>query len=577
MIKKCIQFNARLQGGTAALVIGLAAASTPPAAAQTPEPPMAKVEVSGQVATVNGTPAPAEYVSIHVDGGEMRQVINSFAMQANRNIVLGPEVTNDTVTIHLNNVQWENALDVILKPYGYGFRQVGDATVVGELTRLKALETVEPLQSRIYNLNYLDASDVDGIIKGMLSPRGSHSIITAKGQKGWKDLAQKSRRSVGSGSSLEMRTRDEEQVYSKTIVVSDVPAVLDNVTDTLDSIDRVPQQILVEARFMEVNENVLKDIGAQFGIGWMNSAGNGLGINNRVFDNEPGVFDAMSTTLSGAGSAEDPILYGGPTSMGNTEQAANMLDTGGQFFGVGSVDNVSMEMYINLLEEDEDTQTLSAPKVLTLNNQEAAIVVGTRYPIIKSEYNTSSSSSTSEVQSETLEYYESIGIQLNVVPQICADNYIKMVVRPSVTEVVGFSGENDYPIIKTRDTETQVLAANGQTIVIGGLLEERESTGVFKVPYLGDIPYLGRLFRRDTTDNKTIDLLIFISATVVDENNYDLIVKAPEAPEESVIIEMTQTEPDLNGDLMEENLSMAAARPGIEPAMSDLMSELATE
>jgi len=379
---------------------------------------------------------------------------------------------------------------------------------------------------------------VDKIIEGMLSPRGSHNIITARGQKGWKDLAQKSRRhNQGSGDSLEMRARDDEQVYSKTVVVTDVPSVLNSVSETLDRIDQMPQQILVQARFMEVNEDVLRDIGSQFGIGWTGDGGNSLGFNNRVFNNQSGVYGPKSVNsagnaMSGTAATESPNLAGGPNYTGYPD---SILDQGGQFFGVGNFDNIDLEMYINLLEEDEDTETLSSPKVLTLNNQEAAIIVGTRYPIIESEFNSSAGGSTA-VRSETLEYYESIGIQLNVVPQICADNSVKMVVRPTVTEIIGFSGQNDYPIIKTRDTETQVITESGETIVIGGLLEERESEGVSKIPVLGDIPVLGRLFRRDTTDNKKVDLLIFISATIVDEENYSMI-QEPEEEEAPIVIE----------------------------------------
>ncbi len=539
-MEKLARFIGRKQGVSAGFAAALCGALALAAAAQETVVTQASVEVASQLDELNGMHIPAKYVSIHVDGGDMRQVLNSFAMQANRNIVLGPEVTNNMVTIHLNNVQWDNALDVILKPYGYGYRQVGDATVVGELNKLKLLEAVEPLQSRIYQLQYLDASDVDGIIKGMLSPRGTNSIITAKGQKGWKDLASKSSRSTkGSGTSLEMRAREDDQIYSKTIVVTDVPSVLDNVSKTLTEIDRMPQQILVEARFMEVNEDFLRDIGVEMG-GSFDIDGAPISLMDQFFSATPGVFEPKSEDVTGVRSALNTLR---DTTEGDTDTTLTLtpdslnLNTYGQLSASGR----NWGLFISMLEEDEDTKTLSAPKVLTLNNQEAAIVVGTRYPIIESQFD---SGSTGSVKSESLSYYESIGIQLNVVPQICAGDFIKMVVRPSVTEIVGFSGLNDYPIIKTRDTETQVLAANSETIVIGGLLEERKSAGVFKVPYLGDIPYIGRLFRRDTADNKTIDLLIFISATVVDEDNYDLIVEKMDTEDgETAVIDLMEDAP----------------------------------
>lgn len=505
------KFNRRLHWLMAsAIAIALCATFIPSASAQ-----------DEQVQAVNGEKVPAEYVSIHVDGGAMRQVLNSFAMQANRNIVLGPDVTNDLVTIHLNNVQWDNALDVILKPYGYGYQKVGKTLVVRKLSAMVVQAALEPLQSRVYELRYLDAGDVKDIITAQLSPsRGKMSIITARGQKGWKNLASKSSKSK-SGGSLDLRAREEEdQIRSKTIVVTDVPSVLNSVAETLAEIDLMPKQVLVEARFMEVNEDFLRDIGVQMA-GTFNVSGATIGLGDQFFGATPNAFKPLSGEV------------GGTYSPGGSNPA---LNTGGGLLAYGS----KWAVFVAMLEEDEDTKTLSAPKILTLNNQEAVIVVGTRYPIISSE--TTTSTGNDPTISEELEYYESIGIQLNVVPQICDDGYINMITRPSVTEIIGEKGVNEYPIIKTRDTETQTLVANGETIVIGGLLEERETEGVFKVPFLGDIPFLGHLFKRTTKDTKTIDLLIFLSATIVDEDNYDIILEQPEEEEEVIEIDVMEGE-----------------------------------
>ena len=500
-------------------------------------------------------PVVADYVSIQVDGGTIRQVLNAFAMQTKRNVVIGPEVTNDVVTIHLTDVQWDNALDVILKPYGYGYREVGNAIVIGELNKLKSLEAVEPLQSRVYELSYLDASDVKDIIEGQLSPRGKMSIITARNQKGWKNLSSARSQRQGSGATLEMRERkgdEEDQIYSKTIVVSDVPSVLGRVAETLAEIDQMPQQVLVEARFMEVNEDLLRDIGVEMS-GSVDIGNGSVGLADQFFDATPNAFKPKSIGSATGVTGERTTAF--PDSLST--------------FGQLTINSSGWDLFISMIEEDEDTKTLSAPKILTLNNREAAIVVGTRYPIIESEINTGISSSDG-TKSESLEYYESIGIQLNVVPQICADGYINMVVRPSVTEIIGERGENRYPIIKTRDTETQTLVANGETIVIGGLLEERETEGVFKVPFLGDIPYLGRLFRRDTKDNATIDLLIFLSATIIDEDNYSTILK-PEEEEEAdeVIIEERCTEEIV----IEEGVIEEEQEPG-ETTVEEIMDDL---
>jgi len=513
-MRKFNSFNRRFHGLlVGAIVLTLSVAFIHPASAQ--EAP-AELTANGEVATDDSVPA--EYVSIHVDGGAMRQVLNSFAMQANRNIVIGPEVTNDLVTIHLNNVQWDNALDVILKPYGYGYRTVGNAIVIGELNQLRTLEAVEPLQSRVFKLHYLDANDVRDIIEAQLSPRGKMSIITARGHKGWDFGSVQSRSTSRSGSSLQKRTRteDDDLAKSKTLVISDVPSVLNSVTETLAEIDQMPQQVLIESKFIEVNASLLRDIGVEIS-GHFRIDKYPVGLAQEFFNDAPNAFNALSEDLTT--SAADPSS-----------------------FGSLSVSGSDWDFFIKAIEEDEDTETLSAPNVLTLNNQEATIIVGRRFPIIESDV-----SGDSGNVSVSLDYYESIGIQLNVVPQICDDGYINMIVHPSVSSIAGkvdagvgsnrgISTNNtplaEYPIIKVREVETQILVADGETIAIGGLLEERETEGVFKVPFLGDIPFLGHLFRRTTTDTKTIDLLIFLSATIVNEDNYDTILEENVRPEE---------------------------------------------
>lgn len=166
-----------------------------------------------------------------------------------------------------------------------------------------------------------------------------------------------------------------------------------------------------------------------------------------------------------------------------------------------------------------------------MNNQEAPIIVGQKFPIVKTEIqnNTGSGNPT---KTASLERYENSGIQLSVVPQICADGFINMIVHPSVANFIGYEYVNNdngtllvrYPIIDTRETETQIMTQNGETIVIGGLLSDQKKETVRKVPVLGSIPLLGRLFRSERVDNYTKNLLIFLSATVVGEDNYDMII-----------------------------------------------------
>jgi type II secretory pathway component GspD/PulD (secretin) len=451
-----------------------------------------------------GEQGPVEYVSINVDGGSLVQVLNAFALQTGRNIVVGPNVVvTNGVNLHLNNVRWDEALDVILKPYGFGYRKVGDTLVVSSMREISALTAIEPLETKVFNLKYLDASDVQEIIKGQLSARGTSSVVAIQGQIGW-DFSTMAEKDSDAAVSLGKLKRQGganakqgvgTQGKSKTLIVTDVPGSLARVTTMLDEVDKMQQQVLVEARLMEVDAAFVKDAGLDF--------------------------KRMTFTLGGraAGQSIDKGSLADPFGLGvNDFNAATYSVVGGAV------------AVINFLEQDDDTKVLSAPRILTLNNQEATIVVGQKFPIVKSEIN-NSTGGDNPTKTVQLDYYENSGIQLNVVPQICDDDYINMIVHPTVSTFVGFEvvlGQGEdlvrYPIIDVREAETQILLKTGETGVIGGLLQERKKGGIQKMPVLGSIPLIGRLFRNETADNQTIDLLIFLTATIVSPENRSAII-----------------------------------------------------
>jgi type IV pilus assembly protein PilQ len=474
----------------------------------------------------------SDYVSIQVDGGTIQQILNAFALQTGRNVVIGPEVVSEGVNIHLNHVRWDDALEVILKPYGFGYRNVGDTIVISKLEKLASLETVEPLETKVFELRFLDASDVHGMLTNQLSMRGTMSVMNVRGQKGWEFASRSGGGSYNKSgsSSLGKLTRagsadKSDQVKSKILIVTDVPSSLSRVAAMIKEIDVMPRQVLVEARFLEVNDGLLKDLGIDF------SYVNGDYAIGQLFS---------GVTPAGVFNPAEATFWSGVLDQSSADNSDALSQRAFAAKTAGSLQGA-----IRAIQKDRDTKVLSAPRILTMNNQEATIIVGQKYPIIESNVSGGSGANNT---STTLDYYENIGIQLNVVPQICDDAHINMIVHPSVSSIVGFesgavstgSSTNSvaltqYPVIDTRETETQILLKNKETTVIGGLLQDRKGTLQSKVPFLGDIPFIGRLFRRDTTDNRTINLMIFLSATIVDENNYNTIIaKEGEATMEGV-------------------------------------------
>jgi general secretion pathway protein D len=239
-------------------------------------------------------------------------------------------------------------------------------------------------------------------------------------------------------------------------------------------------------------------------------------------------------THSGAGHSIISALT--PAAFGPKASGASGI-TGAYPYNLGlelmfqKLTGTQFQVIVHALEEDVKTNTLSAPRILTLDNQEASMLVGYHTPILKAEVSSDSTSGTSKL-TQSLDYYQEIGIRLNVVPQISQDGYINMIIHPSITSsstnvpATSYSGTANstisYPVIDVREAQTQILMRDGETIVIGGLLKDVKTTGKQGIPFLSKIPFLGSLFSRETVDVSKVDLLIFITARIIDDNQESL-------------------------------------------------------
>ena len=215
-------------------------------------------------------------VTIDVKDTDISRVLDAFSQQTGLSVVVGKEVSG-TVTVKLFDVAWDQALDAILKPYGFGYERTGDVVIVMPLAKLAELNEASLLNSRVFKLRYRDAGDVKPVIEAQLSPRGKVQVMEETGQKGWEfgafgasgSGAQASRSAVGGVSAPQRsyRGNSDRRSKTKTLVVSDIPTVLDRVASVINELDTMPQQILIEARFLEVNRDRLKDLGVDYGTG----------------------------------------------------------------------------------------------------------------------------------------------------------------------------------------------------------------------------------------------------------------------------------------------------------------------
>lgn len=456
-------------------------------------------------------------ISIDFKDADIHNVLRALSLKGNVNIVASSDVSG-TVTVKLTDVPWETALDVILKTYDYGYERQGNIITVTGMERLttqkeaeKRLSEIQPVLTEVFNLKYLDAEDVKETLKPQLSSRGTITVLRMSTQAGWQFAGSSKGESL---KKLERASNEKQKgALSKVLVISDIPSYVEKIKKVIDKLDIAPQQILIEARIMEVSEDKLKDLGLEWGTGT-------TGAETSTVTSTPTSKNAAGETVTGAGGH---ILSNQVTpSMFEPKASSLTAANTGLKFLYQRLRGAQFEVILHALEEDVNTNTLSAPRILTLNNQEATILVGTKYPILKSDVSTQAGTTVTS----TLDYYQDIGIQLNVVPQITGDNkFINMVVHPAVTsyDSANTVGDNKYPVISTREAETRVIIENNQTIAIGGLLKDIKKKGKIGVPFLKDIPVLGNLFTRETNDTEKIDLLIFITARIVKSEENGLI------------------------------------------------------
>ncbi len=494
---------------------------------------------------VKGDFSVMDNVTLDFKDADIRNVLKIIAQKSGINIVATPDVVG-TVTIKLTDVPWDRAMEVILKSNGFGYQRQGNVILVTKIENMSKIQSEEPLKTEIIDLKFLDAQDAVRILIPMLSLRGKLSILYSKGQKGWKfgtfrigqttvdsamlqkeaDIKRMEIVSVEkntAGQIVSTKMENEPSIKSKTIIITDTDSVIDRIkTDIIPQIDRRPKQVLVEARIMEVNIDKLKDIGFDYGTGssGAESAG-GFSLNTLT---KTGTSAATQLGGSLLNSQLTPSNFGAKNSAVGIEP----FDAGLELL-LKKVTGKQFEIMIHALEEDVHVNTLSSPRIVTLDNQEASILVGYHMPILASTL--SKDSDTGEVViNQSLGYYQEIGIRLNVVPQVSEEGYINMIIHPSITSsttnvtassVIGNTTiSTDYPIIDVRETQTQILMKDGETVVIGGLLKDVQTKGVSGVPFLSKIPFLGALFRRETVDNSKVDLLIFITAHVVTDEEF---------------------------------------------------------
>ncbi len=422
--------------------------------------------------------------TLDLKNADINDVLRLFSQEYGLNIVAGKEVVG-TVTISFSNITVGEALKAILELNGFAYEKVGNfywVTTWENLYSRPYLTAAGVLSTEIITLNYANAEEIKRIITPQLSPAGSVEVLVNLLVGGWEmSGVSTSEKEIGK----KVRTKSSKEELPRTLILTDFPAVINRVLKIVKELDVKPPQILIEAMIVEVNTQAVKDIGIEWHV-------DDYDVNKIKYGFVPGTVTTPSPGFTGFGFEYN-------------------LDTSGNPLA-------PFAAKIHALEQDKKANILSSPRIMTQEGQEATILVGERYPIIKTDV---TATATAPITTETLDHYEPIGVSLRVIPKVIGKDEINMVIHPEVSslgeDVVGSTGVR-FKRINTREVDTNVTVKNGQVVVIGGLISNEDRDTIYKIPLLGDIPVLGHLFKRTVKEPKKVELLVFIAPRITPES-----------------------------------------------------------
>ncbi len=420
---------------------------------------------------------------------ETRAVLQLLADVSGRNIVVSDTVQGN-VTLRLQNVPWDQALDIVLATKGLAMRENGGVIIVApadeiaarekaDLESRKEIRELEPLLSEYIQVNYAKASALAELMKGSKG----NSLLSDRG-------------SVG----IDERTN--------TLLVQDVAERISEIRRLVSTLDIPVRQVLIESRIVIVRDDFSRDLGIRWGVTAVKDRSNGL---LAVTGSGNGANTIVNSGIGNINSTGQPFPVQIPAQTDRYNVNLPVANPAGRLALALLDDDFLVDLELSALQAEGRGEVVSSPRVITANQKQASIRQGVEIP-----YQEAASSGAT-----TTQFKEAV-LSLTVTPQITPDDRIILdlkVTKDSRGEVVTNERGGSVPSIDTRAIETQVLVNNGQTVVLGGIYETEESEDYTKVPLLGDIPGLGALFRSTRKVSNKSELLIFVTPKILREGS----------------------------------------------------------
>ncbi len=425
-----------------------------------------------------------ERISLNFQDIEVRAVLQLIADFSELNLVASDTVAG-RITLRLQNVPWDQALELVLKTKGLDKRQVGNVLMVApgaeiaererqQIEANKQIAELAPLVSEFVRIRYANAQDIVGLFQAgsedggsLTSPRGSVVV----------------------------------DVRTNSIIVTDTAAKLSEIRELLALVDIPVRQVMIEARIVIAQSDAAKNLGIEWGGGYLNNRDDSIvsvsGDSANVVSLADSAIDGTRASLSYPGALLVDL---------------GVASTSGFAIGFASSD-LFLTAELSALEQEGEGEIVSQPKVITGDKQQASIKSGTEIP-----YRESSASG------ETTTAFKDAVLALFVTPNITPDDRIMLDLRvnqDSQGALVPTGNGGQIPSIDTIQLETQVLVGNGETVVLGGVFKTEDAEVVRKVPYFGDIPYIGAFFRSETQVHRKTETLIFITPRILADTLLD--------------------------------------------------------
>ena len=414
-----------------------------------------------------------ERLSLNFQNIEVRAVLQLIADFTGLNLVASDTVSG-SLTLRLKNVPWDQALDIILKTKGLAMRQTGNVVLVAPGEEIAAREKLElesqqqvaelaPLFTEFLQVNYAKADDIAALLN-----QEENSMMTSRGSV-----------------SVDERTN--------TLLVRDTAQALGSIRDLVLTLDIPVRQVLIESRIVQADNSFTRSLGVRFGVSAVNNTIGTLGTGGKL----PG-----NTDFGG-------VVGTGAYSDGGVENLIVDLPIGAPAAALGlsilSIPDTIIQLELQALQTEGRGEVLANPRVVTSNQKEATIEAGTEIP-----YQEASSSGA------TATSFKKAVLALRVTPQITPDDRVIMDLEVS-QDTVGqtFGG---IPSVDTRALNTQVLVNNGDTVVLGGIFEQTKRNDSEKVPFFGDLPYVGFMFKSTTVRDDKQELLIFVTPKILKDS-----------------------------------------------------------